>query len=94
MFDSLSLVAELAGLREDGSPGSRGHVRGRRSRRAAALTAVNAITSARLAVAAEQGRRTEAALASTVDVAAAIQRLNSRHLDRINPAIVEAYLVG
>jgi hypothetical protein len=93
MFDSLSLVAELAGLREDRLSGLLADTYADDAdKHAAALTAVKAITAAQLRAAAEQTRHTEAALASTVDVAAAIQRLNSDTLERINPAIVEAYL--
>jgi superfamily II DNA or RNA helicase len=93
MFDSLSLVAELSGLKEEELAGILADTyAGDESRRAAALLAVRAISAARLQAAAEQARRDEAALASTVDVAAAIQRLNADTLERINPAIVEAYL--
>jgi superfamily II DNA or RNA helicase len=93
MFDSLSLVAELAGLEEERLKGLLAATYGNDEvRKAAALSAVEAVTVAKLKVRAQQARREEAALASTVDVAAAIQRLNSDTLKRINPAIVEAYL--
>lgn len=93
MFDSLSLVAELAGMKDDRLSGLLADTYGDdEDKRTAALAAVKAITTAQLRAAAELSRRTEAALASTVDVAAAMQRLNADTLERINPAIVEAYL--
>lgn len=93
MFDSLSLVAELAGLSEGRLSGLLADTYGDDDdKRADALAAITAITTAQLREEAEKSRRTEAALASTVDVAAAIRRLNADTLERINPAIVEAYL--
>jgi hypothetical protein len=93
MFDSLSFVAELAGLEEERLKGLLADTYGDdEAKKSAALSAVEAVTVAKLKVRAQQARREEAALASTVDVAAAIQRLNSDTLKRINPAIVEAYL--
>ena len=65
---------------------------GDETRRGAALSAANMISTARLRATAEQTRRNEAALASAVDIVAAIQRLNADTLERVNPAIVEAYL--
>jgi superfamily II DNA or RNA helicase len=93
MFDSLSLVAELAGMEDDRLKGLLADTYGHdEDKKKAALAAVEAVTVAKLKVRAQQARREEAALATTVDVAAAIQRLNSDTLQRINPAIVEAYL--
>ena len=93
MFDSLSLVGELTGLGETRLSGLLSDsYTDDDQRRAAAVDAVKAVTTARLKSAAEDSRRTEAALASTVDVAGAIQRLNVDTLERINPAIVEAFL--
>lgn len=93
MFDSLALVAELAGLKEDRLAGLLSDTyAGDETKRTSALTAVNMISAARLRATAEQTRRNEAALASAVDIAAAIHRLNADTLERINPAIVEAYL--
>jgi len=93
MFDSLSLVAEVLGMKDDRLSGLLADTyTDDQEKRAAALNAVSAITSAQLQSAAAQTRRTEAALASTVDVASAIQQLNVDTLARINPAIVEAYL--
>ena len=93
MFDSLSLVAELAGLKDDKLSGLLADTYGHDERKqAAALTAVGAITAAQLRAAADQAQRGEAALASTYDVAVEIRRLNADTLERINPAIIEAYL--
>jgi superfamily II DNA or RNA helicase len=93
MFDSLSLVGELAGLTEGRLSSLLADTYGDDDqKRADALAAVKAITTAQLRSEAEKARRVEAALASTVDVAAAIQRRNAEALERINPAIVEAYL--
>jgi superfamily II DNA or RNA helicase len=93
MFDSLALVAELAGLKEDRLSGLLADTYADdETKRAAALDTVNMISAARLRATAEQTRRNEAALASAVDIAAAIQRLNADTLERVNPAIVEAYL--
>lgn len=93
MFDSLSLVAELAGMEDDRLKGlladTYGHDEGKKK---AALDAVEAVTAANLTVRARRVREDEAALSTTVDVAAAIQRLNDDTLRRINPAIVEAFL--
>ncbi len=93
MFDSLSLIAELAGLSEGRLSGLLADTyTDDPERQALALTAIKAITSTRLEGEATKARRQEAVLASTVDVAAALQRLNTDTLERINPAIVEAYL--
>ena len=93
MFDSLSLVGEMAGMKEETFKGLLADTYGLdESKKAAALAAVTAITTARLKVTAERLRQEEAALASTADVAAAVQRLNTDTLRRVNPAIVEAYL--
>ncbi len=93
MFDSLALVVELAGLKEDRLSGLLADTyAGDEAKRAAALAAVNVISAARLRATAEQTRRNESALASAVDIAAAVQRLNADTLERVNPAIVEAYL--
>ena len=61
-------------------------------RQAAALAAVKAITTTQLRSEADKSHKIEAALATTVDIAAAIRRRNREALERINPAIVEAYL--
>jgi hypothetical protein len=93
MFDSLSMVAELSGLDDDRLKALLADTYGTdESKKAAALAAVQAVTVAQLRSTAQQARKEEAALATAVDVAAAIQRLNSDTLKRINPAIVEKYL--
>jgi hypothetical protein len=93
MFDSLSMVAELSGLDDDRLKALLADTYGTdEAKKAAALAAVQAVTVAQLRSTAQQARKDEAALATAVDVAAAIQRLNSDTLKRINPAIVEKYL--
>ncbi len=90
LFDSLSLVAELVNLNFEGTlAATYDENEGRRS---SALAAVRAITQAQVRAAAEQARKSEAALAAVVDVADAITLLNADTLNRINPAIVESYL--
>ena len=92
MFDSLSLVGELVGLTEDKVAEILAAAFGDDQQRAEALTAVQAVTTARLEEAAKRAAAQEAALRSTVDVAAAVEALQDEQLDRINPAIVEAFL--
>jgi hypothetical protein len=92
MFDSLSLVGELVGLSDDmlteilsaafGDEGQRRHAR----------AVVQAVTAARLEDAARQAEAQEATLRSAVDVAAAVAALHDEQLERVNPAIVEAFL--
>jgi superfamily II DNA or RNA helicase len=93
MFDSLSLVGELVGLTDDRLTEVLSAAFGNDQQRAQALIAVQAVTSARLEDAAKQAAAQEAALRSAVDVAAAVAALQDEQLDRINPAIVEAFLV-
>jgi len=92
MFDSLSLVGELVGLTDDRLTQVLSAAFGDDQQRAQALIAVQAVTSARLEDAAKQAAAQEAALRSAVDVAAAVAALQKEQLDRINPAIVEAFL--
>jgi len=92
MFDSLSLVGELVGLTEDRIAEILSAAFGDDQQRARALAAVRAVTSARLEAAAKLSATQEAALRSAVDVAAAVAALQNEQLDRINPAIVEAFL--
>ena len=92
MFDSLSLVGELVGLADDRLTQILSAAFGDDQQRAQALVAVQAVTSARLEDAAKQAAAQEAALRSAVDVAAAVAALQNEQLDRINPAIVEAFL--
>ncbi|WP_270886256.1 helicase-related protein [Pedococcus sp. 5OH_020] len=93
MFDSLSLVAEMSGLTENRLSGLMADTYGHdEDRRAEALRAIQAITTAQLRSNAEEAHRVEAALATTVNIAEAIRRRNAEALERINPAIVEEYL--
>lgn len=92
MFDSLSLVGELVGLTDDRLGEILSAAFGDDQQRAAAITAVQAVTSARLEDAAKQAAAREAALRSAVDIAAAVAALHDEQLARINPAIVEAFL--
>lgn len=89
MFDSLSLVAELVHL--DVEARLADAFLGK-DKREAALAAVRAVNTAELRSAAERVRAEEAALASQVDVAAAIRLLNEDTLGRLNPAVVESFL--
>jgi superfamily II DNA or RNA helicase len=93
MFDSLSLVGELVGLADDRLTQILTAAFGDDQQRAQALFAVQAVTSARLEDAAKRAAAQEAALRSAVDVAAAVAALQNEQLDRINPAIVEAFLL-
>ena len=92
MFDSLSLVGELVGLSDDRLTEVLSAAFGDDRERAQALAAVKAITVVRLEEAARQAAAQEAALRSAVDVAAAVAALQDEQLNRINPAIVEAFL--
>ncbi|MFB6777732.1 helicase-related protein [Streptomyces sp. NPDC056352] len=90
MFDSLSLVAELSGIRYEewlqalyGDDVERRH---------AAEEAVRRINIADLRRRARQARAQEAELASKVEAMAALTLLQEDLLERINPAIVEAFL--
>jgi superfamily II DNA/RNA helicase len=89
LFDSLSVVAELVNLDVETTLADTYRSE---NKRISALTAVSAISRAQLQSAAERARRFEAELSSIVDVAAAAKLLNADLLERINPAIVEAYL--
>lgn len=93
MFDSLSLVAEMAGMKDDRLAGLFADTYADdEDKRADALAAVQAITAGRLHSTAQHARKIETELASTVDVNAAIERLHADILERINPAIVEAFI--
>jgi superfamily II DNA or RNA helicase len=92
MFDSLSLVGELVGLTDDRLTEVLAAAFGDDEQRAQALIAVQAVTAARLEDAAKQAKAQEAALRSAVDVAAAVAALQDERLERVNPAIVEAFL--
>jgi hypothetical protein len=92
MFDSLSLVGELVGLTDERLTEVLSAAFGDGEQRAQALEAVQAVTAARLEDAAKRAEMQEAALRSTVDVAEAVAALHEEQLERINPAIVEAFL--
>ena len=92
MFDSLSLVGELVGLAEDDLGRVLADTFGDDEQRARALAAVTAVTATRLADAAKQADEKERTLKTSVDIAQAVTALQSEQLDRINPAIVEAFL--
>lgn len=90
MFDSLSLVAELAGVDYDkwltvlyGDD---------EAKKQEALVAAQRVTSAQLRQAAATAHAQEAELARKVDAVAALTLLQEDYLERINPAIVSAYL--
>ena len=92
MFDSLSLVGELVGLADDDLRRVLADTFGDDEQRARALAAVAAVTASRLADAAKRADDQERALKSSVDIAQAVTALQDEQLDRINPAIVEAFL--
>jgi superfamily II DNA or RNA helicase len=92
MFDSLSLVGELVGLADDELSRVLADTFGDDEQRARALAAVGAVTATRLADAAQRADAQERALKSSVDIAQAVTALQDEQLDRINPAIVEAFL--
>src|SRR5664280_1281102 len=92
MFDSLSLVGELVGLNDDDLGKVLADTFGNDEKRAHALTAVAAVTASRLADAAERADEQERVLKTSVDIAQAVTALQDEQLDRINPAIVEAFL--
>jgi hypothetical protein len=92
MFDSLSLVGELVGLADDQLSKVLADTFGDEDQRARALVAVGAITASRLAEAAKAADEQERALKTSVDIAQAIAAVQDEQLDRINPAIVEAFL--
>lgn len=92
MFDSLSLVGELVGLADDELSKVLADTFGNDEQRARALVAVGAVTASRLADAAKRADEQERALKTSVDIAQAVAALHDEQLERINPAIVEAYL--
>jgi hypothetical protein len=90
MFDSLSLVAEMTGVNYD--EWLKALYGDDEDRKKDALDAIGKIRSEELKQAAQKSRAQEAVLASKVDAVAAMTMLQQDVLDRINPAIVEAYL--
>lgn len=90
MFDSLSVVGEMTGVRyEEWLSALYGDDE---SRKQDALVAVAKVTAEDLKRAAQATRAQEAVLAEKVDTVAAMTLLQKDFLERINPAIVEAYL--
>lgn len=90
MFDSLSMVAELAevpyeewlqALFGDDEP-----------KKAEVLAAVQRVSAASLKSKAEAARSQEAELSAGIDAAAGLAMLHQESLERLNPAVVEAYL--
>ena len=92
MFDSLSLVGELVGLADDELGKVLADTFGDEEQRARALAAVGAVTASRLADAAKRADEQERVLKTSVDIAQAVAALQNEQLERINPAIVEAFL--
>ncbi|SDY49791.1 Superfamily II DNA or RNA helicase, SNF2 family [Geodermatophilus africanus] len=92
MFDSLSLVGELVGLADDDLTRVLADTFGDEDQRARALAAVGAVTASRLTEAAKRADEQERALKTSVDISQAVAALQNDQLDRINPAIVEAFL--
>jgi superfamily II DNA or RNA helicase len=92
IFDSLSLVAEMVDLDDDrlATLFAQTFIDGERRERA--MRAVSAISAERIRSTAQRARRQEKDLASNVDVGEAVRLLHQDVLDRVNPAIVEAYL--
>ncbi|MEU0565184.1 helicase-related protein [Nonomuraea sp. NPDC005983] len=90
MFDSLSLIAELATVPyEEWLQTLYGDDE---LERAEVVEAVERISSTDLRRRAEAARAQEAELASTVDVAAGLAHIQRTTLEQMNPAVVEAYL--
>ena len=92
MFDSLSLVGELVGLADEDLSRVLADTFGDEEQRARACAAVGAVTATRLADAARRADAQERALKTSVNIAQAVAALQDEQLDRINPAIVEAFL--
>jgi hypothetical protein len=90
MFDSLSAVAELTGIKFDQWMSDL--IGDDPVRRDAAMQAAQKVQSIELKRRAQELRDNEARLASTVDAMAALTLLQNDLLERINPAIVEKYL--
>jgi Helicase conserved C-terminal domain/Domain of unknown function (DUF3883) len=90
MFDSLSLVAELTGV--DYEKWLTDLYGDDEAKKASAVAAANRVTTTQLRQAAVAARAQEAQFASKVDAVAALTLLQQDYLERINPAIVSAYL--
>jgi hypothetical protein len=90
LFDSLSLVADLMQLDFEALLSS---TYADEAKRADAIAAAKAVTASKLEALSREADALEAELASTVDVSAAVAALHEDKLERINPAIVAAYLM-
>lgn len=91
MFDSLSLVAGMVGVHY--SEWLSAFFADDPRRRIEAVAAVEKVQAEDLKRAAESAKADELALATKVDSLAALQQLQRDLLERINPAIVEAFLL-
>jgi superfamily II DNA or RNA helicase len=90
MFDSLSAVAEISGINYDKWLSDLyGDDDAKKQR---TLDAVAKIKTSDVKRAAQLARNQESALASQVDAMAALTLMQSDLLERVNPAIVDAYL--
>lgn len=90
MFDSLSMVAELAAVSyEEWLQTLFGDDE---VKRAEVVAAVQRVTAGDLRRKADVARRQEAQLSTSVDAAAGLAMLHQESLERLNPAVVEAYL--
>jgi superfamily II DNA or RNA helicase len=90
MFDSLSMVAELAEVSyEEWLQALFGDDE---LKKAEVLAAVEQVSAASLKGKAEAARSQEAELSTGVDAAAGLAMLHQESLERLNPAVVEAYL--
>lgn len=90
LFDSLSLVAELAKINYD--EWLRAVYGDDERAKQNALDAARAVSSAELKALALELREQESELASTAEARAALTLLQDDLLERVNPAIVSAYL--
>lgn len=90
LFDSLSLVAELTGI--DYEKWLTAIYGNDEDRKAEAIHAAQRVTTAQLKSAAQAARAQEGRLAEQVRVVEALALLQRDYLERINPAIVDAYL--
>jgi superfamily II DNA or RNA helicase len=90
LFDSLSLVADITGVKYE--DWLKALYQGDELKRQQVADAVGKVTAHELRRAAEQTRALEAVLSSKVDAVAALSVRQRDMLDRVNPAIVEAYL--
>ncbi len=90
LFDSLSLVAELTGV--DYDKWLTALYGNDEDKKADAIQAAQRVTTALIRQAAQAARAQESRLAEQVKVVEALALLQQDYLERINPAIVDAYL--